>query len=505
MKEKEAKVDWILLIFLILLANQAILSLKLLGLLFVYAARFDWNFGFTKGRLPKFYLFILIQALITFFLITRDFNTDYIVAFLVGCSFWFLSLMASHQVKWSVEHKGSESILRTMKVFIVLHFITCLLQLVRMIAITGKLNPYEGLPFPYGMSAGDNIYGILLENSYYNIMVSSLLAVYFLFKKSVLYALIAITSLVLVFGNFGTIIFMSVLTVFFGLGLLFSNVDNRYWGRRIILPGKTHLLIPFIGLFIGILYISISPSNYSYVLDKVKAKVFRIKKEDKNNYASMLDNQKPSEKAFDQYRSILDDTEKVNHTVTFAAELASNKESKLALTRLYISNLQGKNLSVFETIAYLKSGIQPLLFGAGTARFSSSAAQKLSGLDSSRLFMNVLPHYKSDLYADNHYLLIQERNNSKDKALYSTANWPDSTYNEIFGEYGIIGGLLFVFFYIGYFIKRYKQTTYTLWLLLLVLFFAHLNYTFDTLCVIPFFELLAFADIQENKTNIQTA
>jgi hypothetical protein len=181
-----------------------------------------------------------------------------------------------------------------------------------------------------------------------------------------------------------------------------------------------------------------------------------------------------------------------------AALTVEQVDVKLALTESYINKLQGKNLSVLETVAYLKSSGSAMLFGAGTTRFSSLIAQKMSGYDSSRIFMNVLPHYVSKPYSENHMLLIKVRNESEDKALYSTANWPDSLYNQLFGEYGLIGALLFLVFYLGYFAKYIGRWSYGLWIIVVLLPFAHLNYVFDTLCVMPFFELLMFADIDEH-------
>src|SRR5207244_463121 len=121
------------------------------------------------------------------------------------------------------------------------------------------------------------------------------------------------------------------------------------------------------------------------------------------------------------------------------------------LTDVYIRRLQGKNLSVTETREYLFSSPTAFLFGAGTTRFSSLTAQKMSGYDSSRLFMNVLPHYKSKLYAENHYLLIDGRETAGDDALLSSANWPDSLYNQLFGEYGVLGAMVFLIYYLGFY------------------------------------------------------
>jgi hypothetical protein len=513
--ERKGKVDWLLLIFLFLFTNQAVLTYKLVGLVLIYLFRFNFKFGMFKGRLPKFYFFILLLALFSFVFIVKEFSSDYITAFIVGNLFWVFSLMAAHQVKLSVERYGHKSVYETMKVFTFVNFIFCIYQLVSIMQITGTINPYnEYIPFPYGMSTGDNIYGAFLQNSYYNNMVSAILAVYFIFKRNATFTILSVICLVLIFGNFGTILFVSLLAGLLLAGIFagaaqYSKGSLATWIKQVAPKGAFYLYLPGLVLLIGLMYYIASPKNLGYIVDKVKDKIFSVKSNDEHNYATMISNQEPEEKAFDPFSDYLEEKEKklVGNTQlkSFDAKAGltdKNLNAKEELTKTYIEKLQGKNLAVLETTAFLKASTTNLLFGAGTTRFSSLIAQKMSGYDSSRLFMNVLPKYIAKPYAENHMLLIKVRAESKDKALYSTANWPDSLYNQLFGEYGVIGMLLFMFFYVGYFVRYIGRWSYGLWILAILLPFAHLNYVFDTLCVIPFFELLMFADIDEHSESI---
>lgn len=506
------RVDWLLLVFLLLFTNQAVLTLKLFGLVFIYLFRFNFKFGITKDRLPKFYVLILALSLITFLFITKEFTGEYIAAFIVGNLFWVFSLLAAHQVKLSVERNGHESVYETMKVFTIINFIFCIYQLVSIMIITGTPNPYnENIPFPYGMSTGDNIYGAFLQNSYYNNMVSAILAIYFIIKRNAVFTLLAVTCLVLIFGNFGTIIFISILAGLFLVGIVAAILQNSNgafsrWIKQMSPKGLFALYIPALVLFIGIMYYIASPKNLGYIVDKVKDKIFSVKSNDEKNYSTLINNQKLVPLAFDPNSDYLEKREdslvgntKVKSFDVKADFTEKNASAKEKLTKTYIEKLQGKNLSVLETTAFLKSSGSALLFGAGTTRFSSLIAQKMSGYDSSRIFMNVLPKYVAKPYEENHMMIIKVRSEAKDKALYSTANWPDSLYNQLFGEYGVIGALIFLFFYIGFFVKRIMNLTYGFWIIAVLLPFAHLNYVFDTLCVIPFFELLMFADIQEHS------
>lgn len=513
-EKKKSKIDWLLFAFLLLFTNQAVLSLKIAGLLFICLARWNWKFDFNKGRLPRFFVLILSLSLFTFLFITKEFTGEYIAAFIVGNLFWIFSLISIHQIKLSSERYGAESVYRTMKIFNVINFLACIYQLVNIMMITGTINPYnEMLPFPYGMSTGDNIFGAFMQNSYYNNMVSAILAIYFIFKRNLLHALLATTCLILVFGNFGTIVFVGLLTALFLAGIIASitkGVDNGFfrWVRQVSPPGNYFLYLPMMIGFVVLIYYMASPKNLSYIVDKAKDKIFSVKSNDENNYATMLSNDKMEAEAFNPFSNYLDRKEDSlvgNANVTSfsrSSDFVETKlDAKLQLTHEYINKLQGKNLSVLETWAFLKTSPQAFLFGAGTTRFSSLIAQKMSGYDSSRIFMTILPHYASKPYSENHMLLLKVRNEAQDKALYSTANWPDSLYNQLFGEYGVIGALLFLFFYLGFFAKKIHRWSYGLWILAVLLPFAHLNYVFDTLCVMPFFELLMFADIDEHTVN----
>jgi len=509
--QKKSKVDWILLIFLLLFTNQAVLSLKIAGLVFVCLARWNWKFGFNKGRLPLFFILILLLAVFNYCFITREFTYEYTVAFIVGNLFWIFSLISIHQIKLGVEKYGYDSVCQTMKVFNVINFVACIYQLINIMLITGTINPYsEKLPFPYGMSTGDNIFGAFMQNSYYNNMVSAILALFFIFKRNLLHAFIATTCLILVFGNFGTIVFTGILAALFVVGIASAIIQNTKggiagWLRQISPPGSYFLYLPALVLYVVALYSIASPRNLTYIVDKVKDKIFSVKNNDENNYATMLNNEKMEAQAFDPFSGYLDRKEDSlvgNTNVASFSKVSDFTETKLdaklQLTYAYINKLQGKNLSVLETWAYLKSSPQAFLFGAGTTRFSSLIAQKMSGFDSSRIFMQILPQYASKPYSENHMLLIKVRNEVKDKALYSTANWPDSLYNQLLGEYGVIGMLMFALFYLGFFVRKISRWSYGLWILAVLLPFAHLNYVFDTLCVMPFFELLMFADIDEH-------
>lgn len=494
--------------FLLLFTNQAMFSIKILGLVFIYIARPDFKFGLSTGRMPRFIPYLLTLAVVNYLFFTRDFSYEYTVAFIAGNMLWVFSFLSFHQVKLSVERYGTETAHKTLKLFIVLHFLFCIGQLVQIMVLTDTLNPYVGLEFPYGMSTGDNVFGVFMENSLYNVTVSGFLAIYFLFKRNWFHAMLASICVILVFSNFGTIVFGSVLLGLFFTGILYAATHGKIsWLKRIAPPGNFALYIPAYILLIVFLYVTISPDNANYFVAKVKNKIFSIEVEGKNNYKGMIADQKMYPEAFtmttSEYQKLKMQTKDgVSFATANQQTGTTNQTSRIAvkrnMTKTYVQQLQGKTLAVLETMQFLKSSPVNLFFGAGTTRFSSHIAQKMAGYDSSRLFMNILPRFASPEYKENHVLLIEERMKSN-KEYYSTANFPDSFYNQIFGEYGILGALLFVFFYIGYFLKSIHKLTYGLWLFVILLPFAHLSYIFDTMCVMPFFEWLMLIDMEKEK------
>lgn len=374
--------------------------------------------------------------------------------------------------------------------------------------ITGKLNPYVDLPFPYGMSTGDNIYGTFMQNSLYNVTVSTFLTLFFLYRRAYFYAFLASCCVIFVFSNFGSIVFTVIMLGLFLTGLLNKLLSGRVaLIKRLAPPGNYVIYIPFFLVFMVFIYNTVSPPNAEYIVAKIKQKIFSIETKGKS-YSVMIDDQRLDPAAFDRNTN-----EKVTelrkkeeqNKVYFSDYLkeksgsgVAHKDLKREMTKLYILKLQGKSLAVLETMNYLKSSKKAMLFGAGTTRFSSHIAQKMSGHDSSRLFMNILPRYVSDEYELNHKLLIEERK-KKDESYFSTANFPDSFYNQIFGEYGVLGALIFLVFYIGYFLKQFKYLSYSFWLFLVLIPFAHLSYIFDTMCIMPFFEWLILLDIERGK------
>lgn len=508
-KEYTQGIDWVYIVFLFLIANQAMFSLKLLGIVFIYVLRPNFSFGFKDNRLPMFYVYIIALSIFSYFFHIRDFSLTYLVIFFVGNLFWLFSLLAIHQTKISMERYGPQGVYRTLKVLTILNLAFSLYQLGKAMVATGSLNPYTNFEFPYGMSTGDNIFGFFMENSYHNIILSASMAIYFIFKRKLLYAFINVFVFALVFGNFGTIIFITVLCSMMlgGIYIKFPNAPFVRFVKQISPKGNFGLYIPLFIIYMVSFLLLASPENMKYVIEKIEEKVFLVATSDKNYRNIIHDNQKidaKTAKAFERFGEVdefeIGSTPKSSLTEqsSVLGTISSSLEARKEMTEEYIYKLQGKALSLKETIQFLKSSPSNLFLGAGTARFSSLLAQKVAGFDSSRIFMNVIPRFESPEFSQNHKLLLEVRMESED-VYHATSNWSDSLYNHLLGEYGLIGGGLFLVFYLWYFIRRIQSFTYSFWIILFFIPSATLLYIFEALDVLVIFELMVFADIEEHK------
>jgi hypothetical protein len=483
--------DWVFLIFLLIFLNQSNFSFKTIGIIFIYIVRPDFRFGFLKGRMPKFYLVIIVFALINFLFVIRDFSFPYLVAFSLSCLLWFYSFLAYHQLKLSVEKNGEKNS-STLKVFTILNFIVCIIQLVQIMKVTGNINPYrEQIAFPYGLSTGDNLFGIFLQNCYYNVMICSFLAVYFLYKRNFFYCLLSVTTIILVFANGLILIFLATLLLIFAVGIisglfkkgaLFKGLSGFI--ENIRPRGKFYIAIPIVIAYFFLVSYIVSPENLTYTRNSLVSKIHQgINKKDKTELytAEKKDNafyKNSGSKAIDTNKNYV--------------SLLNEKET---LSYKYIHEFKGKKLSMLETFYYLQSSPVAFLFGAGPVRFSSLTAQKMAGYDSSRIFMKILPHYSSKLYDENHKLLVKARVESTDE-YRSSINWPDCFYNQIFGEYGILGVILFIVFYVWYFVKKIGYWSYGFWLSVMIIPFAFFSYLFEPFAVIIIYEFLMETDIK---------
>jgi len=106
--------------------------------------------------------------------------------------------------------------------------------------------------------------------------------------------------------------------------------------------------------------------------------------------------------------------------------------------------------------------------------------------------------YISPFFLENH-LAVYLHFFTKNIQYHSIANNPSSAYDQAISEYGLLGICALIFFYFYFFVKHIKRLTYGLPLIILVLQCLLMDYWFEQLSVVVFFEYMLFMDIKENK------
>lgn len=125
------------------------------------------------------------------------------------------------------------------------------------------------------------------------------------------------------------------------------------------------------------------------------------------------------------------------------------------------------------------------LFGYGTGNFSSRLAFTVGG-EYTKWFPKELV-YRSDIFSKNHFLLWNNDQLSK-KYNDGTANQPFSVFNQLLGEYGFIGLVLFLSTYIAYFYRRSQASIYGKMLLASFCLYLTLDYWFEYFNTVIIFE-----------------
>lgn len=152
-----------------------------------------------------------------------------------------------------------------------------------------------------------------------------------------------------------------------------------------------------------------------------------------------------------------------------------------------------KLVSFEDTAKNWVSSPGSFLFGEGGGKFSSRTAFVTGGHYAPWYPKSLV--YRSEKFEENHFRLWNK------KALYiafrdGTQNQPFSVYNQMVGEFGLIGvALLFIYLFYG--VYRWRYLSYGKIIVLSLPAFFLLDYWFDYFTVIVFFELFLNLNIKE--------
>jgi hypothetical protein len=527
------QIEWKLLLFLILFINLK-LGIKISAIVLIYLLQFNFRFGlrFRRPRIPMFYI-IMIGIVV----LNRILNGHYDVyneniAFLIGLSFWVLSLLAVHQLKLIVDRSSAQKIHNSIIVFFIINALVSFGNIFVIMWETGALNPYlyQGMFQKYFIGTGDNIRGLSFDVSTTNAILNSFGVVYFISKRNSLMSFLCMTVLLMTTSNFTNFMVTAVLIY------IFLFLSDR--GQKSMILMCLFLLILFV--------IKVSPQNNVYALDyftqsfqtakkpdssqikdplafmekpdslltpeeqkKKIARIYldslgrelrsRISKSKKKNVLEGLAvmDVKPSIPEPDingKYYQRKSETSAVQHNLILFQK-KENLEEPIDSIKLISSRKPGKFIAFQETYQYLNNDPQKWITGAGMGNFSSKLAFKTSALGISGYYPFKL-RYINKAFAENHlplYLFYF----TKDERFHSITNMPNSVFNQLAGEYGFLGMIAFIVFYLAFFFKRKNLRAFMPYLILLNGAFL-MDYWFEQLSVVILFELIMFLKLKES-------
>ncbi|HEY0175827.1 MAG TPA: hypothetical protein VGC08_05575 [Pedobacter sp.] len=537
LKKLISYVDWKLLLFLLLFLNVKF-AIKIPAIALIYCLQFDFRFGFKlkDSRLPLFYLLIIPVGIIAAVLNKDVSSAHYGLVLSGGIFFWLLCILAVHQVKLSVERNDPLVIHRTILVFFIINALISSLNLGLIILEIKEVNPYtyQGQFQKYFIGTGDYIKGLTFDNSTTNAVLNAFGVIYFLKRKNALMLFICMIVLLLTGSNF---INLAILFILGSLFIFSSTKDQKS-------------LITVCLVFLVVFMAKVSPQNNSYVLETFRYMLHRKKAVEKPQAAAVRITERPDstlnadEKKDKTATLYLDSIHRVNaltgirknipvpdrsvvvtdagrinipsadiNSAAYQSLLSTPPEQRQLLgfikshqTVLPISGksgqwtpMPGKIASMLQTVDFFRHHPGRMVFGEGPGNFSSKLAFRASGLGLTGGYPKKYTYINPDFLVNHLDLYLNFF--SQRAGLHSLTNSPFSVYDQLLAEYGISGLLIFTVCYLGFFARHYKILTYGLPILVLTMAVLFVDYWFEQLSVLVFFELLLFLDIRESTVS----
>ena len=534
LKKTINRIDWKLLLFLLLFLDVK-MGLKIAAVIIIYLLRFNFKFGFSfkNSRLPLFYPLIMLIPFISLVINKGYANPDYLLVFITGIGFWLLCLLAIHQVKLAVDNNSTEIIHQTILVFFILNAVVCFGNYAAIVYETGALNPfhYQGEYQKYFIGTGDYIKGITFDTATTNASLNALGVLYFLIRKNNPMVLVCMTVLLFTGSNFLNI----ALILLFALLFIFRTSRDQ----KSIIVVCLVLMVVFMG--------RISPQNDKYAVKTINQAMQpsivggnkttaaaatctniptleETRKRIAQNYLDSIWRSRPKKQVQAKlaaivalpkteqgrifidtadinslpYQSIIDTTP-VQHVLLNFID-AHTASLPLSAQKNFKPGIPGKIITFFQTASFFKQHPAKIIAGTGMGNFSSKLAFRVTAFGFAGGYPQNHAYINTD-FLTNH-LDVYLNFFSRRSGLHSLTNSPNSVYDQLLSEYGLLGLLAFAIFYVWFFARHAKTFTYGLPALLLLLMIFFTDYWFEQLSVIVFFELLLFLNIKEtgNKT-----
>ncbi len=470
------QIDLTTIILLCLVAQHSFL-IKFAGILILFLLHYKSLFNVSFKKIPLFYTLLPTIELFKFFFLDSNYSNGHIAQFIIGMVYWLSSLFLCKLLYIRIETKPVMQIGRSVKFFTLLNFAVSIAQFLQICFIEGVINPYNtGHHHPYGVSSGDLITGLLGGVHLTNVFISLILVLYYVHKRETLFMLFSLIPFLLCGSNFGSMVLLLSLGVYF----LVSK-------ERLYVFKASFIIFLILIAFYGI----ITPYNAHHTFAKLESIITRkpvvdeaYQQEVENNTILVYKNGKNG-------KGRLSKSEQ---------ETVDRLEKRKGMILYDFFSMPGKKTSYMQTKDFLKSSPQYLLFGAGLGRFSSNIAFNFSGVVDNSAMHRIFPSYQSPMFEKNHKSIYAYMKTTH-VIFHSESNKPFSSYNQLLGEYGLIGFFLFCFGYIAYFLKRVDRRTHSIPIIIVLLFALNLNYFFEALNLLLFFETIMFLNIKEKLLN----
>src|SRR5687767_14430612 len=509
-----SRIDLKLLVFLILLINVK-LYIKLIALLFIFILRpgFKMLFQPRRLRIPLFYVAIIVLSVLQLLVWPSHLNSNYLPVLFSAIGFWCISFLVLYQLRLAVDINETEKLHRTVVVFFILNAIFSIGNLFIIMIESGSLNPYrfQGLYQKYFIRTGDLIYGISFDTSTTNAIINAFGVIYFLFRKNIILTGLCMLCLLLTTSN--------IINLLLAVTLLFIFIFYR---------NKILKSLAIISLAIMICFVArISPENNKYMIKfynhmiTVRKKPISLAKKpdtllteddrkkiiaqqflDSVATANKMNKMKKNKKTTTGENFKLSDIVKkpnihsppyqrkrdtsANRNLLIGQTWLLYKDSTLFKILPEYERWPGKIIAFRQSFQHLKSDWRYMIFGSGPGNFSSKLAFRTNGMTT---FAGSFPGkfiYMDSLFKSNHlrtYLYYA----TKDDEKHSILNFPNSVYNQLIGEYGLIGLFLFFFLYLGYFIRQHKILSYGIPLMIFMTVVFAIDYWFEQLSIVILF------------------
>lgn len=491
-KNTLAGIDWALLLFIVLAVNVKIyVKLPALGLYILYLLFFKKIKP--ERKLPgfvKFYLAIAAAGILSSICSGAFSNTTYWFGFGWGVLQWLCAAGIGYVSFLSVKNTPSLNLEKTITAFFMLNMIVCIINLLSIAASLGYF-PYW-YPDPagqYGVSTGDHIQSIFQSNSITNAAVSLLGSLYYINNRRFGMALLCMITGLLSTSN--------VTLLFFILMLMASIIFVK---ERKVKIGVVLLL-----LSTGLVYVTLSPANFLYMNtvanDVVKEQEPEVKKDIKKVKKvytipvkdSILSNIPGALMALKNTPSQIPGV--AFDTTTANILLSTWYSTPLQNTPVYNYKRPLKLYATKQTLSFWVSDIRHFFLGAGMGNYSSKLAVKMTGLGFEGSYPENYMYANRDFLQHTFHTIMYIY--TQPVSQHSVINNPRNIYNQLAGEYGLLGVILFVFFYIGYvFSNRRVLAVGGIVLVVFTVLLFGFEYWFEAMSLTVIFELLIMKKIE---------